>query len=80
MTNGELMIQALAIGLAVALAVTLPAVAAEKKPKKEDKSSVNFAIQHGTSDLQNKKTKGMKANPKGSKATLTKGWPSKVGN
>jgi hypothetical protein len=73
------MIQALAIGLAVALAVALPAVAAEKK-KKEDKRSVNFAIQHGTSDLQNKKTKGMKANPKGSKATLTKGWPSKIGN
>jgi hypothetical protein len=32
------------------------------KPKKEDKSALgNFAIQHGTSDLQNKKTKGVKS-------------------
>jgi hypothetical protein len=48
----------------------LQAVAAEKpknpKPqtKKEDKSTLggNFAIQHGTRDLQKKKTKGVKSN------------------
>ena len=62
------MIQRLGISLAVMLALALSqAVAAEQakapkaQPKKDDKSSVNFQIQHGTSDLQNKKKKGLKS-------------------
>ena len=62
------MFQRLGISLAVMLAFTLSqAVAAEKtkapkaQPKKDDKSSLNFQIQSGTSDLQNKKKKGLKS-------------------
>jgi 2-methylaconitate cis-trans-isomerase PrpF len=62
------MFQRLALSLAVMLALALAqAVAAEKakapkaQPKKDDKSSVNFQIQSGTSDMQNKKKKGVKS-------------------
>ena len=62
------MIRRLAVSLAVMLALALSqAVAADKtkapkaQPKKDDKSSLNFQIQSGTSDMQNKKKKGVKS-------------------
>ncbi len=72
------MIQIFAISLAAALLLAIATGSANAQSKSKGADISPWTVTHGGS--QKKPGKVLKAKPKTSKSTLSKGWPAKVGN